>query len=1004
MFTRIRSIINRYNKASAQGFILPTVITLGVIIMITTVTVVQVISQSSVDMRSQYFTELAKEAAEAGLTQGNHCTEIAVSGSTLYPGQGTGSGSMCSGGGIPGTTLVEQSNWKSTFEVTVTAGELGPTVHSKGTVSVYANDARTGVAVATYTKEINSVLTSSTGTPNVDASQSHAVTKIASGGGHSCALSAGKVYCWGNNVQGQLGTGDWVPHGDPVLVTQSWPTSAKVIDVQVGADSSCALVENDNTPDTNEVYCWGKNNLGQTGNGNSSIGNVLTPARVQGLDGKRIVQLASGTNMTSPSCVLTDETGVNAYCWGGNQYGQIGNNTSGYDDITYNAVFTASRVQDPYGVFSGKHLTAISANNYTVCGAVDSGEVYCWGWSVPAGQSCSMSMNMLGTATSGSCLRWKTPYQAISASYFGNMPVTKLAAGGWSNCAIAGGKAYCWANDAGYALGNGTSVGNTTRPYPVLGIPTSQVVTDIDLDSSTGCAIAGGQLYCWGENGSGQMGLGDNIKDATRNSSGNKVPFFNDKTVTSIGAGYTHMCATASGSVYCWGKDSNKRLIGNSQYSEALTPIKTSNPALDSEYPVSSVSAGSTHTCAIIQDRVFCWGRNDLGQLGNGDLALQTTPQKIKGTIQDMKAGIVSAGTDFTCASATVAASGDDQVYCWGRNDDSQLGRGTATPYETLPALVTGFPASMKVTSLSAGNGFACATVTTTSLLTTGGYCWGRNDDRQLGGSSTTVTPKAAATWIPVTTLPPPVTSISAGRSTACAIANTNQWLYCWGKNEQGMLGRNIAATTTTAGPTRVSGVGAVTATTQFQSVSLSRNTYSSIDPSNGPFACALISGPQDVTCWGSAGSGQLGYAPSPVVPYVGVPQLAGTGDLANQSVVKLSAGSRHACSLSMNTTTVCWGDGSSGQIGNNGTNPSTAPQRINTFGDLRYSGVNRYVTDISAGGQHTCAVADSTIYCWGNNTYGQLGTGDQTDYKTPKQVLGYGTVGGTRVQTGIRF
>ena len=994
------------NKYRSKGFVLPAIIALSLAISITAVTVMQVIVQTSSTLNTQYLTTVAKEAAEAGLVKAGHCLSSGASSwSQLTPSPAN----ECTASTVE-APVIEQDNWKSTFVVTKDDDSnqqtnIGPVIRSTGTVKIYANNTRTGVPIRTLEKQISSILTSTGAAGNVPASPSRAVTKVASGGDHSCALSAGKVYCWGKNNDGQLGTADYTSLGDPRQVRETWPADAKATDVEVGAEVSCAVIELDNTPSSNQVWCWGKNDLGQLGRG-SVGGNSNVPVRVQGLANKRIIELAEGTFVTSaPACVLTDEVSVvNAYCWGGNAHAQIGN-----DSMATGPVTVASQVQDPNNLFAGKQLTSISANNYSTCVATEDGVVFCWGWSTPNdwtdGNPCSLGIDILGMSGAPGCPATgrPKPTQKIPQADFGNKPVTKLAAGGWTNCAIAGDDAYCWGNNVKGVLGG--AGGNTRKPSKV-NFPSAisgQPVTDIDIDSDSACATVAGQLYCWGNNEFGQLGR-DGINYGT-NSAPRKVVGLDDKTVTSIGTGFRHECAVATGIVYCWGDDPNKLLIGNSSTSRALRPVKTSNPMLESKFPASSVAAGTDHTCAVINDRVFCWGGNGSGQLGNGDTTPRPVPEQVPGAVSGFKANLVTAGNQFSCASTT-AANGYDQVYCWGRNTSGQLGNDTNASPQTTPTLVKNLPNNTKITGLSAGENSTCA------IASGKVYCWGANNFKQLGftGQAANATGQFKATSAVAGFNLKTATSISVGFYSACAVANGE--LYCWGRDVHGIVGvgdgdllspNTYTPTRVTAGEVGTKKVQSITVSSRIDDITNDRN--------NGPFACAVLQAEKNTVCWGSSGSRQLGdgttriYVPIILsVPYTARAGNANAGDLNNQSVSQLTAGGRHACSLSDNTTVVCWGNSSDGQLGDGGLSSINNPRRINTFGDLRSGGVNRYVTAISAGDAHTCAIADSAILCWGANDRGQLGTGDTSTYSTPKLINTYSTVNSAPQETGIRY
>ena len=177
------------------------------------------------------------------------------------------------------------------------------------------------------------------------------------------------------------------------------------------------------------------------------------------------------------------------------------------------------------------------------------------------------------------------------------------------------------------------------------------------------CALtAGGKAYCWGLNSQGQLG-----NNSTTNS---LIPVAVQMpagvSFQSIAAGITHTCAlTTTGQVYCWGQGSSGQL-GNNSTADSLTPVAVQMPAGVS---FQSIATGYYHTCALTTTgQAYCWGRGYGGQLGNNS----TTGSRIPVAVQ-MPAGVsfqsIAAGSVHTCA---LTAGG--QAYCWGQGSSGQLG------------------------------------------------------------------------------------------------------------------------------------------------------------------------------------------------------------------------------------------------------------------------------------------------------------------------------------------
>jgi alpha-tubulin suppressor-like RCC1 family protein len=244
---------------------------------------------------------------------------------------------------------------------------------------------------------------------------------------------------------------------------------------------------------------------------------------------------------------------------------------------------------------------------------------------------------------------------------------------------------------------------------------------------------------------------------------------------------------------------------------------------------VTSLSAGSSHACAIKTGNLYCWGLNANGQLGTGDATNRLAPVQITsiGAVTE-----VSAGLNFTCAIVTGGA-----VKCWGLGTSGQLGNATVAS-SLIPVAVSGADAG--AVAISAGSTHACA------LIGDGVKCWGANASGQLGDGS--VTARSIATIVSSLGVGSGVTSISAGLAYSCAIVKGVP--YCWGLNANGQAG-------TPAGTNRlVPGIVAATLPSGFLRISAALD---------GQQTCAM-SAPKNVHCWGQGSSGQLGIGSAPTM------------------------------------------------------------------------------------------------------------------------------------------
>lgn len=329
------------------------------------------------------------------------------------------------------------------------------------------------------------------------------------------------------------------------------------------------------------VWCWGLNGaegrLGSPQLGDGAISN--TPFQLPG--DLRFTQLSTYGRHT---CGIALDG--KAYCWGANGWGQLGSGTNAGMSFT------------PQAVAGNLKFRSISAGSDHTCGVTTDNRLYCWG---------NNDWRQLGTGTGFK----DTPVLVSNTLSF-----AKVAAGSGATCAITtGGAAYCWgANSIGQAGDGGKiSYGNTfvSTPQQVVGGHTFQSVT---VGNQFACALTTtGQSYCWGSNTS-KLGTGPNGTDSS-----SPVATVGGLTFQSISSGYGHTCGvTSAQQVYCWGLNGSGQL--GATVSNGSTPVRAGTIEAI-EVTASGIGTGSgSHSCAISKDRltVWCWGRNDVGQLGNG--------------------------------------------------------------------------------------------------------------------------------------------------------------------------------------------------------------------------------------------------------------------------------------------------------------------------------------------------------------------------------------------------
>lgn len=372
---------------------------------------------------------------------------------------------------------------------------------------------------------------------------------------------------------------------------------------------SPAAADDPSAPARGAASAWGYNGAGQLGNNTTINSSIPVAVNTSGtINGQPVTAISAGRSHT---CAVA---GGKAYCWGDNDNGQLGNNSTTDSPVPV-AVDTA-------GAMTGT-VTAISAGAAHSC-AVAGGKAFCWGDNSYGGlgnNSTSPSLLPVAVDTSG----------VLTA------PVTAISAGNAHTCATAGGKAYCWGNNKYGQLGNNTT---TDSPVPVA-VDTSGVLTGAVSTISAGngvtCAVAGGAAFCWGDNGSGQLG------NNTTQESAVPVAVGATGTVTAISAGYSHTCATAGGKAYCWGSNTDGEL-GNGTTIGSKMPVAANTSGVLTG-TVTAISAGTGFTCAVASGKAYCWGFNGYGELGNNTTTGSSVPVAVDasgvltGTVTAISAG-----------------------------------------------------------------------------------------------------------------------------------------------------------------------------------------------------------------------------------------------------------------------------------------------------------------------------------------------------------------------------
>lgn len=992
-----------YPHTNQRGSILPMVIIFSIVIAVIGSLALETITQTIAAQRQQYYTAIADEAAKAGITHANACIEATNTAptavTTLKPG------TDCTGAPIAGSpdTVLSEDNWRSTYAVTIS----GDTLVSNGQMTFYKGDGTIASVAATKALKTNVAPSADFTTVTAPAANIR-FTAISAGERHTCAISSGRAYCWGDNSVGQLGINDTSggTKNTPQLIEGAL-AGRTVTDIKAGAFHTCAIAEkNPKDIASNDVFCWGRNTDNSLGDATSALTPHYAPTLVSGagsvLNGKRAVKLAVGSGAQGNNgCVLTNEAAVsnnnaleNVYCWGRNANGQLG--TANTTTQTRPAQGRISATGDNYGA-SAQPFVEISMGETHTCGITSGGEAYCWGQNRPSGAATGTGAHGVdmtdyeyygeygpiyyGTGTDA--VNTTSPNLHI-ANYttpkrLGGDEATRIAAGYINGCTVAGGRVYCWGyNNQGQLGRGGTNTSNTAAPVPVAQSLSSEqnvAALDIDTKNGTSCAIyTGGTLRCWGANTVGgvtSIGRWGTNETTAQSGTPRSVPIPGNLQITQVSVGHSHTCAIAGneGAAFCWGKNDYGQLGNGSTGGGTSTPgavADTNGFSTDSKLIATAVSAGDNHTCAIIAMQVYCWGRNDYGQLGIADKsAVRKLPARVD-ALSHIKFIQITSGSNYSCA-----VSINNQIYCWGANARKQLGREDTNAYD--PALVEGMPSGViGIRTISAGLAHTCAVFV--RAADEPAFCWGDNSAGQLGIMSTTPTSKAAPTIVKdsATSDSFAIGAVAAGSTQSCLTATNWPWdrsnTYCWGKNgPNGLLSSggkpNADAIVDTFRV--VNGFYNIGGTATTVNVGVLNGSRVNSFAAGKNFMCAVVADTSSNACWGRNANRQLADNTTTLRSASINSTYAA---LSGKRVIKTSVGDDHACSVLINNQLACWGMGQDGRIGSGNTND----QDPVIVGNLL---AGKSVTDVAAGGAHTCAIADGLIYCWGKNSFGQLGT-----------------------------
>ena len=354
------------------------------------------------------------------------------------------------------------------------------------------------------------------------------------------SCDSGHGYCWGENNNGNLGTGNMNEELVPtaVIPDRSWAT------ISAGWDHTCGITT------SGDAYCWGNQSKGRLGNGNDNSGSIAVPAPVSG--GHSWTQISAGDEH---SCGVT--TSGDGYCWGDDNDGRLGNGAGTFDVLV------------PTAVSGGHSWATISAGLNHSCGVTTSGDAYCW-----------------GNGLTGAIGNGDDDDESVPTAVSGGHSWAAISAGGQYTCGVTtSGDGYCWGQGGDGKLGSGT-MNDASVPTAVSG-SRSWATISAGWDHTCGITTSG-HAYCWGNGMNGKLGYGNTFRRVT------PTPVSGGYSWATISAGEEHTCGvTTSGDAYCWGNGMNGKLGHGGTYGASVPT------AVSGGHSWATISAGEEYTCGV---------------------------------------------------------------------------------------------------------------------------------------------------------------------------------------------------------------------------------------------------------------------------------------------------------------------------------------------------------------------------------------------------------------------
>ncbi|WP_147443554.1 RCC1 domain-containing protein [Corallococcus sicarius] len=709
---------------------------------------------------------------------------------------------------------------------------------------------------------------------------------------------------------------------------------------QVTAGTEHALVV---LPD-GVAFAWGRNLEGQLGTGDTLGRSLpLMVAQAQDTNGpQRPLQRVRAVAAGAKSSLALQADGT-VWAWGDNSQGQLGLGTTGGTNLLARQLPGLTRI------------ISVAAGRQHALALREDGTVWAWG---------SNLMGQVGAGAEAGAV--PAPVQVP-----GLTGVAGIACGADHSLARkADGTVWAWGSNAHGQLGAGTSASSSRLPIRVMDEQGAALTRVVELAAGAEHGLAlreDGTVWAWGFNSNGQLGNGlpDSQQAAptqVKNAQGTG-PLSNIVSIT--GGNWHSLAVDGEGHAWAWGFNIRGQL-GDGSTTRRFLPIAVQDTAGTGVLSgLKALAAGDNFSLAVGSDgRLWAWGYNFQGQLGLGDKVNRSRPTP--------SAGATGRGWVVTHYDRTLAAHADGTLWVSGRNHKGQLGTGTTTSH-AAPVQLT-LPSGVVNAAISDSHSLA--------VLTDGSvWAWGDNVYGQLG--FTDGQPRLQPSRIPGLTN---MVAVAAAPIDSVAL-RTDGTVWTWGNR----LAVGTPLPGVNALPRQVEGLEGVVAIAAGSEYAVALRADGTVwawayfentwyDP-EGPAPLSMTPTPVQgleqivsisrgglfmlalradgsIWSWGEPGAYQAPHSTQPPTP---VQSLTG--------VIAVSAGYNHALAVCADGTIWSWGNNGYGQLGDGSMMPRALPAQVPGLSDGVAVAAATY-------GNSLAVRADGTVWAWGNNSYGQLGTG----------------------------